>query len=88
MLKAIDLSPAGGLNYNGVGALRKVEDLEKYQRGILPSRSSIHKCFYELYEVSQEMVPFHQKESALGEVYQYDFKKQSTSFLRHLDWMT
>jgi hypothetical protein len=37
VLRAIDLSPVGGHNFNGVEKLRNVEELELYQRGILPS---------------------------------------------------
>jgi hypothetical protein len=37
VLRAFDLSPVSGLNYNGIETLRKVEELEKYERGILPS---------------------------------------------------
>jgi hypothetical protein len=39
ILRAIDLSIAGSLNYNGVETLCSVEELGRYQRGILPSRS-------------------------------------------------
>jgi hypothetical protein len=74
VLKVIDLSPVGGLNYNGIEMLRKVEELELYQRGILPSRSSIQKASYELHGIGQELIPFHKKESELGEVFQYDFE--------------
>ncbi len=41
ILRAIDMSIAGSLNYNGVETLRSVEELGRYQRGILPSRSQI-----------------------------------------------
>jgi len=75
VLRAIDLSPVSGLNYNGVEILRSVEELGKYERGVLPSRSSIQKCSAELYQMGQELIPFHRKECALGEVYQYDFEK-------------
>ncbi len=40
VLRAIDLSPVSGLNYNGIETLGKVEELENYERGILPSGSS------------------------------------------------
>jgi len=41
VLRAMDLSSVGGLNYNGLKTLRQVEELEKYERGVLPSR---HRC--------------------------------------------
>lgn len=75
VLRAIDLSPVGGLNYNGIETLRKVEGLNKHQRGVLPSRSSIQKASYELYSIGQETIPFEKKDSPLGEVYQYEFEK-------------
>jgi hypothetical protein len=59
VLRAIDLSPVGGLNFNGVESLRNVEELELYQRGILPARSSIQKASYELYDLGQQRIPFH-----------------------------
>jgi hypothetical protein len=37
VLRSIDLAINGGINYTGLEALRKVEDLDKYQRGFLPS---------------------------------------------------
>jgi hypothetical protein len=51
VLRAIDLSSVGGLNFNGIETLRTVEELEPYQRGILPSRSNIQKASYELHEL-------------------------------------
>jgi hypothetical protein len=42
MQKAIDTGPAGGLNYGAVESIRKiVEELGRYERGILPSSSVI-----------------------------------------------
>jgi hypothetical protein len=66
VLTVKDLSPAGGLNYNVIKVLRKVEDQGNYQRDILPSQASIQKSSYKLYEVRQELIPFHCKESILG----------------------
>jgi hypothetical protein len=44
MQKAIDTGPAGGLNYGAVESIRKiVEELGRYERGILPSSSVIQK---------------------------------------------
>jgi hypothetical protein len=74
VLRAIDLSPVGGLNFNGVETLRNVEELELYQRGILPARSSIQKASYELYDLGQQHIPFHWKQCDLGEVYQFEFE--------------
>jgi hypothetical protein len=76
VLRAIDLSPVGGLNFNGVETLRNVEELELYQRGILvlPARSSIQRASYELHDLGQQHIPFHWKQCDLGEVYQFEFE--------------
>jgi len=37
ILRAIDTSSVGGLNYNGLETLRSCEQLGKYERGVLPS---------------------------------------------------
>ena len=63
----------GGLNYNGLETLQSCEDLDRYQRGILPLRSSVQKASYELHEVGQHTIPFHKKPSNMGEMYQFDF---------------
>jgi hypothetical protein len=75
VLKAIDLSSVGGLNYNGIEALRTVEGLDLYQRGVLPSRSQIQRASYELHDIGQTMIPFCKKESQYGEMFQYDYEK-------------
>jgi hypothetical protein len=80
VLKAIDLSPVGGLNYNGIETLQTVENLGKHERGILPARTSIQRASLDLFNFGQELIPFHRKESYLGEVYQYEFEK----FFRHI----
>ncbi len=80
VLKAMDLSAVGGLNYNGIETLRIVECTEKYQRGILPARSSVQKTAYELHSLGQQLIPFEQKASSYGEMYQYDFE----FFLRYV----
>jgi hypothetical protein len=49
ILRAIDLTIAGGLNYNGVEALHSVEELGRYERGILSSRSQIQRASYMSY---------------------------------------
>lgn len=49
VLQAIDLSSVGGLNYNCIETLLQMECVEKYQRGVLPSRTSVQKAAYELH---------------------------------------
>jgi hypothetical protein len=44
VLRAINLSSVGGLNYNGLETLRNVEDLERYQWGALPSMSAVQRA--------------------------------------------
>jgi len=41
VLRAIDNLAVGSLNYNGIETLQTVEKLKKYERGVLPSRSSV-----------------------------------------------
>jgi hypothetical protein len=74
VLRAIDLSSVGGLNYDGLETLQGVEELEKYERGVLPSRSSVQRAAYELHDIGQNVIPFHKKNSELGEMYQYNFE--------------
>jgi hypothetical protein len=74
ILWAIDLSIGGCLNYNGVEVLRSVEGLGRYERGILPSRSSIQRAAYELNAVGQQHIPFEKKECALGECFAFDYE--------------
>jgi hypothetical protein len=74
VLRVIDLSSVGGLNFNGIETLQMVEELEPYQWGILPSQSNIQKSSHELDElISQHHLPSCRKQSNLGEVYQFDF---------------
>jgi hypothetical protein len=83
VLRAIDLSSVGGLNYNGVETLHSVEGLGKYQRGSLPSRSQIQRASYELHSIGQQHIPFEKKESALGEMFQYDYELYIRFLLKH-----
>jgi hypothetical protein len=75
VLRAIDLSAVGGLNYNGIETLRKIECVEKYQRVVLPSRTSVQKATYELHQIGQGLVPFSRKESQHSEMFQYDYER-------------
>jgi hypothetical protein len=70
VLRAIDTSSVGGLNYNGLETLRGCEELHRYQRGLLPSRSSVQRAAYELHCVGQNLIPFIKKHSDIGEIYQ------------------
>jgi hypothetical protein len=80
ILFAIDNAIGGSLNYNGIEALRTVECLGRYERGLLPSRSSIQRAAYEMHSLGQQHIPFHKKESALGEVFAFDYEL----FIRHI----
>jgi hypothetical protein len=75
VLRAIDLSSVGGLNYNGLETLRNVEELERYQRGVLPSRSSVQRASYELHRIGQSLVPFEKKVCAIGEMYEFNYER-------------
>jgi hypothetical protein len=63
------------LNYSGADALLSVEGLERYQRGILPSRSSIQRASYDLNDFGQDLIPFEMKECHLGECYSFEYEK-------------
>ncbi len=80
VLRAIDLSAVGGLNYNGIETLRSIECVEKYQRGILPARTSVQRASCQLHEIGQKLIPFERKQSDFGEMFQYDYEK----FLRYI----
>jgi hypothetical protein len=56
-------------------ALRSVEGLGRYERGVIPSRATIRCCSYKLHSLGRETIPFQKKESELGECFQYDYEK-------------
>ena len=58
ILKAMDLAPKGCLNYCGIEVLREVEGLDRYEQGMLPSRSSVQKVARKMYDVGQEIIQF------------------------------
>jgi hypothetical protein len=58
-----------------VEALQSVGGLGRYERGVIPSRATIQCCAYKLHSLGQETIPFHKKESELGECFQYDYEK-------------
>jgi len=74
VIRAIDLSSIGRLNFNGIETHQMVEELQPYKPGILSSWSNIQKASYELHELGHQYIPFHSKQSNLGDVYQYKFE--------------
>jgi hypothetical protein len=68
VLKAMVLSAVGGLNYNGIETLQKIECSEKYQRGMLPARSYVQKTAYELHSLGQQLIPFEKKHFEYSEM--------------------
>jgi hypothetical protein len=77
ILKAMDLAPKGALNYTGLEVLRSVEGLDRYEQGLLPSRSTVQKQARWLHDVGQEVIPIVPVDCPLGEMYQFDFEKKS-----------
>jgi hypothetical protein len=75
VLRSIDLTINGGINLTGLESLQKVEDLEDYQRGFLPSRTSVQNCAAELHALGQQLIPIVKVPCDLGEMYQYDYEK-------------
>ena len=77
LCKAKDTCHQGCLNLQGIEAVRQVEDLEKYERGMLPSKSSVwregdellRKVGYPTFKVT------HQDNLSLGEVVMLDFER-------------
>jgi len=58
VLQSLDLAINGGINYNGLESLRKLEGLHAYEQGCLPSRSSVQRCAALLHELGQHYIPF------------------------------
>jgi len=75
ILKAMDMSPKGSLNYRGIETLRHVECLQKYERGFLPSSSSVQEKAQRMYEVGQELCPIKQETSPLGEMFSFEYER-------------
>jgi len=73
LLRAIDLSPVGGLNFNGIEALHSMEKFGSYERGLLPSHSTIQRASQEMYQLGQQHIPFSRQQFELGEVFQHDY---------------
>ena len=71
--KAIDLSPCGGLNYSGIESLRTVEELDKWERGCLPSESTIRRSAKALEEYALSLgLEINVKATEYGNVYYFD----------------
>ena len=46
--KQMDLSPCGGFSYSGLESVRKVEGLEKWEQGAIPSEKTVRNAAEEL----------------------------------------
>ena len=75
ILCAMDLSPSGAFNYQGLETLREIEDLENCERGVLPCSSLVKRCAYELHRLGDECIPFKQVNCQLGELFQFDYER-------------
>jgi len=75
IFRAMDLSPSGAFNYQGLETLREIEDLENYERGVLPCSSLVKRCAYELHRLGDEYIPFKQVNCQLGELFQFDYER-------------
>jgi len=75
VLRSIDLAINGGINLTGLESLRQVESLAEYQRGYLPSRSTVQRCALELHSLGQELIPIEKDPCDLEEMYEYNFEK-------------
>ena len=73
---AKDTAHQGCLNLQGIEAVRKVEELEEREEGMLPSKSSIWREGNELLtEVGYPLFKIVHKDMDLGEVVQLDFER-------------
>jgi hypothetical protein len=77
--KAIDTGATGGLNYGAIESLRKVvEELDRYERGILPSSSVIQDEAAALEEFANNKetgnLPYEKVESKNGECYKFKYE--------------
>jgi hypothetical protein len=77
--KAIDTGASGGLNYGAIESLRKiVEELGRYERGILPSSNVIQGEAAALEEMANNKttgkLPYEKCESKNGECYKFKFE--------------
>jgi hypothetical protein len=82
VLQSLDLAINGGINYNGLESLRKLEGLHAYEQGCLPSRSSVQRCAAMLHELGQHYIPFQKVESQLGEMYAFNYEKMVRYILK------
>jgi len=82
VLRSIDLAINGGINFTGIEALRKAEELGSHQRGMLPSRGMVQKCAMELHVLGQELIPFERLSCPLGEMYKFHHEKMVRFILK------
>jgi hypothetical protein len=75
VLQSLDLAINGGINYNGLESLRKLEGLRSYEQGCLPSRMSVQRCASSLHDLGQEIIPFHKVECELGEMFVFNYER-------------
>jgi hypothetical protein len=78
----MDLAPKGCLNYRGIKVLREVEGLDRYEQGMLPSRSSAQKVARKMYDVGQEIIPIIPVDCPLGEMYKFDYERKLRLILK------
>jgi hypothetical protein len=76
------MSINGGINYNGLEAIRKYEGLGYNERDCLPSRAPVHRCPQELHQLGQQLVPVKKVPSPLGEMFQFHYEKMIRFILR------
>jgi hypothetical protein len=82
VLQGLDTSINGGINYNGLEILRSVEQLQHYERGCLPSRSSVQRCADELHKLGQKLVPVTKQLCAVGELFAFNYGKMLRFILK------
>ena len=75
----------GALNFQGVDSIRSVQELEKYARGIIPSCSTIRRCFNKLEEEMLKHVKVKRwiDETTKSEVASLDLEQLLRLLIRH-----
>ena len=71
VLKEIDTSDQGGLNIGAAAKYRNIQDLSKYERGMLYSKTSIVNASKKLEDYAKKIVDFELKKDFFGDIIQY-----------------
>lgn len=74
ILKAMDLSSIGGLNYTGIETLHGVEGLAPYEHGMIISRATVQRCSYALHAKADMVYPFKMQATTFGKCIKFEIE--------------